>query len=155
MVTQNRRVVSYLPVPYHDKLREYMKEESLTESAAIVKILKQFFDGTPKVDTQDDEIASLKADMAQLQQRLAILEQAVMSGQRFSKSTTSHYRTRQSTVLPPQSGADLARRLGTSPSTVEEASQKGESYFRDWSKRRDPNKRAWQKRGELFHPLSD
>jgi len=33
--------------------------------------------------------------------------------------------------------------------------QKGDAYFRDWSRRMDPTKRSWYKRGELFYPESD
>ncbi len=83
MATQNVRVVGYLPPAYHLKLRHYMEAESLTESAAIVKIVKQFFDGTAVTIATEpirgDEIAELKADVAQLQQRLTILEQGVSS----------------------------------------------------------------------------
>lgn len=46
MATKNIRIVGYLPPPYYERLRQYMKEQSLTESAALVKIVKHFFDGT-------------------------------------------------------------------------------------------------------------
>jgi hypothetical protein len=55
---------------YHQKLREYMEQESLTESAALVKIVKQFFDGStgtkaPEVvKEKDDALAEFKADIA-------------------------------------------------------------------------------------------
>lgn len=59
-----------------------MKEQYLTESAAIVKIVEQFFDGFPETkvleSAKDDAIASLKADIAELKQRLMVLEQAVI-----------------------------------------------------------------------------
>ena len=160
MATNNIRVVGYLPPSYREKLREYMKAESLTESAALVKIIKQFFDGTAVALVAEpilcDEIAELKMDVAQLQQRLTILEQAVTSGRQFSK--TQRARTeilaKPQPSLPPQTIANLARRLGVSTSTTEEAYQKGEAYFRDWSRRMDPTKRSWRKRGELFHPES-
>jgi len=45
--------------------------------------------------------------------------------------------------------------MGVSASTVDEAYQQGEDYFKNWSRRMDPTKRSWQKRGELFHPLSE
>ena len=160
MTTNNIRVVGYLPPSYREKLREYMKAESLTESAALVKIIKQFFDDTAVALVAEpilcDEIAGLKADVAQLQQRLTILEQSVRSGQRFSstKSRTS-IQSKPQPVLPPQTSTELARRLGVSAGSVEAAEQKGEAYFRDWSRRMDPTKRAWQKRGELFHLESE
>jgi hypothetical protein len=161
MATNNMRIVGYLPPTYHQKLREYMEQESLTESAALVKIVKQFFDGStgtkaPSVAKEkDDALAEFKADIAELKQRLMVLEQAVASGkQRPFRSKTSQ-KQRAQTLLPPQSCADLARRLGVSPDSLEEAYQKGSAYFQDWCKRRDPSQRAWQKRGELFYPLSD
>ncbi len=162
MATNNMRIVGYLPPAYHQKLREYMEQESLTESAALVKIVKQFFDdstGTKApevVEEKDDALAEFKADIAELKQRLMVLEQAVVSGKQrpFARSKTSQ-KQRPQTILPPQSCADLARRLGVSPDTIEEAYQKGSAYFQDWCKRRDPSQRAWQKRGELFYPLSE
>ena len=160
MTTNNIRVVGYLPPSYREKLREYMKAESLTESAALVKIIKQFFDGTAVALVAEpilcDEIAELKTDVAQLQQRLTILEQAVTSGQQFSKTRRARTEilAKPQLSLPPQTIANLARRLGVSTSTTEEAYQKGEAYFRDWSRRMDPTKRSWRKRGELFHPES-
>jgi len=158
MATQNVRVVGYLPPAYHLKLQQYTESESLTESAAIVKIIKQFFDSPKVVEAtpEGDEIAELKANVARLMQRLTILEQVVASGRQFNsgKSRTSH-QYGPPPVLPPQTSAELARRLGVTASTVEEAAQKGEAYFRDWSRRMDPTKRSWEKRGELFHPLSD
>jgi hypothetical protein len=41
------------------------------------------------------------------------------------------------------------------PYALLEAYQEGEAYFQDWSKHRDPSKRAWQKRSEFFYFLSD
>ncbi len=158
MATKNVRVVGYLPSAYHLKLQQYTEQESTTESAAIVKIVKQFFD-SPQValaTSEGDEIAELKADVAQLMQRVMVLEHAVTSGKRFNspRSRTSP-QYGPPPVLPPQTSAELGRRLGVTASTIEEAWLKGESYFRDWSKRMDPNKRSWYKRGELFHSLSE
>lgn len=159
MATKNVRVVGYLPPPYYQQLRQYMKEQSLTESAALVKIVKQFFGSTEtKVPepVKDDALAEVSADIAELKRRLMVLEQAVVSAKQrpFANSKTPQ-KQRPQTMLPPQSRTDLARRLGVSPDTLEQAYQKGEAYFQDWSKRRDPSKKAWQKREEFFHPLSD
>ena len=160
MATNNIRVVGYLPPSYREKLREWMLAESLTESAALVKIIKQFFDGTAVALVSEpilgDEIAELKMDVAQLQQRLTILEQAVTSGRQFSKTRArTEILAKPQPSLPPQTIANLARRLGVSTSTTDLAYQKGEANFRDWSRRMDPTKRSWHKRGELFHPESD
>lgn len=162
MATKNVRVVGYLPPPAHQQLRQYMEAESLTESAAIIKIVKQFFDGSVKTKAPDaaqeksEAIAQLKVEMAELKRRLAVLEQAVVSGHQkpFANSRTSQ-RQRPLATLPPLSCADLARRLGVSTGTLEEADQQGETYFQNWSKRMDPTKKSWVRRGELFHPESD
>jgi hypothetical protein len=111
MATQNVRFVGYLPPSYHEKLRQYMEQESLTESAALVKIIKQFFDepqvafATPE---KGDFIAELKADIAQLMQRLTILEQAFASGRQLnlaSSITSYQHRPQPQPVLPPQTSA--------------------------------------------------
>lgn len=60
-----------------------MKEQQLTESAAIVKILQQFFEGNninPAPDLSQ-ELESLQSTINQLQQRLAVLEMAVVARQ--------------------------------------------------------------------------
>ena len=53
MATKNVRVVGYLPPPAHKQLRQYMEEESLTESAAIIKMVKQLFDGSVESKAPD------------------------------------------------------------------------------------------------------
>jgi hypothetical protein len=111
MATKNTRIVGYLPPPYHEKLREYMEQESLTESAALVKIVKQFLDsstGTKLSEAakeKDSALAELKADIAELKRRLMLLEQAVVGKQRPFGSKTPQ-RQRPQTLLPPQSCAD-------------------------------------------------
>ena len=60
MATNNIRVVGYLPPPYHEKLREYMQSQTLTESAAIVAIVKQFFDG----ESGSEGVAILELDLS-------------------------------------------------------------------------------------------
>lgn len=70
MATKNVRVVGYLPPPAHQQLRQYMEAESLSESAAIVKIVKQFFDGRMRTKAPDvakeksEALAELKADIS-------------------------------------------------------------------------------------------
>lgn len=155
MATKNIRVVSYLPPSYHEKLCEYIQEQELTESAAIVKIIKHFFEQpSGKTDSEKDEgIASLKADIAQIMQRLAVLEEALASGHSTQSRRLTIYHSEPS--LQPLKSDELAKRLGVIPSTVEREDKKGEAEFKSWSKRKDPASTAWQKRGDLFHPLSD
>jgi hypothetical protein len=155
------RVVGYLPPLYHEKLREYMQSQSLTESAAIVAIVRQFFDGSTRsegvaIHELEEATAPLKAQIAILERRLAILESAFVSRQQSKPARRApYYQYGPPPVLPLQTVTQLARRLGVSAATLESAAQKGEDEFRDWSRRRDPAKRSWYKKGELFHPNSD
>lgn len=163
MATKNVRVVGYFPPSYHLKLREYMQAQSLTESAALGAIIKQFFDGSSSTEISSantdssNAIAELKADIAAIQGRLVVLEQAIMRGGFQSYSTKARRANQYGTspVLSPQTTSELARRLGVNLSTVESEWLKGEAEFRSWSKRMDPSKRSWHKLEELFHPLSD
>ena len=95
--------------------------------------------------------------MARIKHRLMVLEEEVTSiKQRRGGGKSQTYPFPRSPVkLLPQTEEQLSTRLGVMPSSIQEAVEKGEDYFKDWSKRRDPALRAWQKRGNLFHPLSD
>lgn len=159
MATNNIRVVGYLPPPYHEKLRE-LQSQSLTESAAIVAIAKQFFDGesgNERVagEESDEVIAPLTTQIALIERRLAVLESAFVSSQHSRSAKRAPYQYGPPPVLPPQTITQLAQRLGVNAATVEEVAQKGEDEFRDWSRRRDLAKRSWHKKGELFHSNSD
>ena len=57
MATKNVRVVGYLPPPAHKQLRQYMEAESLSESAAIIKIVKHFFDGSVESKAPDAAVS--------------------------------------------------------------------------------------------------
>ncbi|PSM48469.1 hypothetical protein C7Y66_14245 [Chroococcidiopsis sp. CCALA 051] len=160
MATNNIRVVGYLPPSYHEKLREYMQSQSLTESAAIVAIVKQFFDGKSgservAIEELNEATAPLKAQIALLERRLAVLEEAFVSRKQFKSTKRAPYQYGSPPVLPPQDITQLARRLGVSAATLESAAQKDETEFREWSRRRDPAQRSWERRGELFHPNSE
>jgi len=125
MATNNIRVVGYLPPSYHEQLREYMQSQSLTESAAIVAIVKQFFDGKNAregVASQelDEATAPLKAQIALIERRLAVLESAFVSSQRSRSAKRAPYQYGTPPVLPLQDITQLARRLGVSAATLEE-----------------------------------
>lgn len=140
-----------------------MVEQSLTESAALAKILKQFFEAVPALSAEAvasetrETFAQLQAEIAELQQRVVALETEAVAVQRqLSKTSSKHVSARQSPmVLGPLKAVDLAKRLGLSASAVEIAADGGSTSFQEWSKRRDPASRAWQKLGDLFHPLKD
>ncbi len=70
MAAPTKRIVGYLPVEYHNQLLPYMEEENLGECAAQVQILREFFDGRQ----QNPEIESLRGQLTQLQQRVAVVE---------------------------------------------------------------------------------
>ncbi|MDV2998228.1 MAG: hypothetical protein N4J56_007933 [Chroococcidiopsis sp. SAG 2025] len=129
-------------------------------SAAIVAIVKQFFDGSTRSEgvaflELDEATAPLKAQIARLERRLAVLESDEVSRQQFKSALIAPYQGGSPPVLPPQNITQLARRLGVSAATLEEAAQKSEAEFRDWSRRLYPAKRSWERKGELFHPNSE
>lgn len=159
MATKNIRIVGYLPPAIHQQLREYMATHSLTESAALVKIVKQFFNAQPTPNPIELEIDSLKTEVTGLKQQLAAIAQALPRPVETSfkqprrssfRSAPAQYATPK---LPPQTRAQLARRLAVGAETLAEAAGKGEAYFKDWSQSRDPAKRAWVERDGHFHPL--
>ncbi|MCC3416497.1 MAG: hypothetical protein JGK24_15135 [Microcoleus sp. PH2017_29_MFU_D_A] len=159
MATKNFRIVGYLPAEQHQKLRDYMTEESLTESAALVKIIKQFFETAPALSAEAvasetrENFARLQAEIAGLQGRVAALEAGI---QRQFKSSPPHFAAGQPAMkLRPLKAADLAKRLGVSAETIENAALGGSAAFREWSKRRDPASRAWLHQGNLFYPQED
>ncbi len=116
MVTKNVRVVGYLPPPYHLKLREYMQAQSLTESAALGAIIKQFFDGSGSTGNKSantessNAVAELKADITAIQGRLVVLEQARRGFQSYSSKPRRSTPYGIPPVLPPQSSSELALR---------------------------------------------
>jgi len=89
-----------------------MKEQSLTESAVLVKIVKQFFDGSRNQSPggrkkKDDAIADLRADIAFLKQRLMVLSRP-WSGKR-QKPALKRPRYKDHNSLRPK--VVLTRRL--------------------------------------------
>ena len=159
MVTKNIRIVGYLPPPFHQKLREYTQTHDLSESAALVRIVKQFFEHpVPSEDSEshlERELASLKAEMAEMRQRLGVLEAALATSTRSRNYPPSrnHASARRTPTLPSQTSANLARRLGVTAESLKEALGKGEEHFKNWTQHRDPGSRAWVARDGRFHPL--
>jgi hypothetical protein len=155
MTTKNIRIVGYLPPALHQQLRQYMTTHSLTESAALVQIVKQFFNGqtdraSADLSVRDRDLDPLKTEIAGLKQRLEAIEATISSPRR---SSTRRDRYSAPPTLPPQTLPELARRLGVGAETLAEAAGKGEAAFKDWSQHRDPAKRAWVQKGDRFHPV--
>lgn len=151
MTTQNIRTVCYLSSSCHQKLRDYMKEQQLTESAAIVRILQQFFEGNATKESPDltRELETLQTTVTQLQYRLAVLEMVVAVKQPVALPRPHPPSPKQ---LPPQTSSSLAKRLGVSLRTLDAATKRGETFFTSWSQKRDPSQTVWQKHGELYYP---
>lgn len=148
MATQNKRIVGYLPSDYHRRLRQFMDEQGLSESAALVQIVKEFFDGKQS----NPEIETLKSQIAQLQQRMAVVEGVLAAASGRGRSKQSGYGMPM--VEPVQrkelTAAQLAERLKVSEAEVEEAASQGTEHFRKWSKSHDPALLVWENRGGLF-----
>jgi hypothetical protein len=164
MVTKNIRAVTYLPPEYYQKLTNFAKQQNLTESAALIQIVKQFFDADSQSDplqkamieeivkeqlaNTEAEILTLKAQIEQLQQLLS----GVMSGKAGARKTRSTSITKPK--LQPLKAEDLANRLGVNPETVEKEAALGNEHFLVWSKGKDIGRVSWEKRGELYYPLT-
>ena len=161
MATKNVRIVGYLPPDYHQKLRDYMAEQSLTESAALAKIIKQFFEAAPALSVEAvasetrETFTKVRSELADLHRRVAALETAGIQRQ-FNKNSPKNLGVEQPPItLRPLKAAELAKRLGVSAETVESAAASGSDSFVEWSKRRDPGSRAWHKQGNFYHPNQD
>jgi hypothetical protein len=161
MTTKNIRAVTYLPPKYHKQLRQYSKQQKLSESAAIVEIIKQFFDEPAEPDSElkawieatiteqltetQTEVAQLKAQMEMMQQLLG----ETMTGKTPRKSKSQPGKPQ----LQPLTVENLAKRLGVNIGTVEQEAAKGNDHFHSWSRSKDMSRVAWEKRGTLYHPL--
>ncbi|MEL7039517.1 MAG: hypothetical protein AAFO04_28485 [Cyanobacteria bacterium J06592_8] len=137
-----------------------MKQQNLSESAAIVEIVKQFFEGTPepqpelkvtieeivteKLAETQTEISTLKTQMAQMQQLLA----EAKSGKSPRKSRSQSTQLKVQPLTPEQ----LAKRLGVTVEVLEQEYAKGDVNFRIWMTNRGTTI-LWQKQGDLYHPL--
>lgn len=147
MAASTKRIVGYLPVEYHNRLRQYMDEENLGESAALVQILREFFDGRQ----QNPEIESLRGQLAELQQRVAVVEAVLSSGRGRGRSLPPVMRE----PIKPKAltTKELAERLKVTPQEIGEAVLQGVEDFKKWSRSHDPALIRWEKRGELFHQV--
>ncbi|MCT7968987.1 hypothetical protein NG799_21990 [Laspinema sp. D1] len=147
MATQTKRIVGYLPSDYHRRLRQYMDETGLGESAALVQILREFFDGTAK----NPEIESLRSQLAELQQRMAVVEAVLSSGGRRGQNSTPVMRE----PIKPKAltTVELGERLKVTAEEVEEAVSQDIDEFKKWSRSHDPALLRWEKRGDLFHQV--
>lgn len=77
MATKNPRVVGYIQPATHEKLKQYMEEQGLTESKALDVILGEYFGidvpritlGSTAGSTLDSErLAALEKQMAELRE---------------------------------------------------------------------------------------
>ncbi len=154
MTTENKRIVGYLPPDYHEKLREYMAQEHISESAALVRMVKQFFDTPTAHSNVPDEIAALKTQMQELLTRVGVLEQ-------LARTRPSSHRGNPITsmsspvVVRSLTRKELAGRLAVSEESLLEQALKGETEFQRWCRYRDPAKRLWRWDGDLFHPVEE
>ncbi|MCT7991044.1 hypothetical protein [Laspinema olomoucense] len=85
----------------------WMEEENLGESAALVQILREFFDGRQ----QNPEIESLRGQLTQLQQRVAVVEAVLSSGGRGGRGR-SQMPVMRATLIGDQF-IPLTRNFGT------------------------------------------
>jgi hypothetical protein len=80
MATKNPRVVGYIQPQTHDKLKQYMEENNVSESKALDLILGEYFgvevprvtlSSTPDIDSKISEaIAPIRQELAELRVEL-------------------------------------------------------------------------------------
>jgi len=169
MVTKNIRAVTYVPPDYHKKLRQYMKRHNLTESAALVQMIKQFFDGEqPQLNSElrteveqivQDQVKLLKEDIDLLKSQIALMQQlldktsSAETTRRSSNSANSNH-PRSLLRLTPKTEEELTRRLGVNTGSVSKEFAKGAEHFSHWSQQKDPSGIGWHRRGDgLYYPV--
>ena len=149
MATQTKRIVGYLPSDYHRRLRQYMDEENLGESAALVQIVREFFDGRQ----QNPEIESLRSQLAELQQRVAVVEAVLNSSGGRGRGRSQTPVMREPIKPKALTTKELGERLNVTPPEVDEAVSQGIDEFKKWSRSHDPALLRWEKRGDLFYQV--
>lgn len=166
MVTKNIRAVTYVPPDYHKKLRQYMKRYNLTESAALVQMIKQFFDGEePQLSSElkteveqivQEQLKPVQGDLDLLKGQMALMQQFINkppSGEGVRRSVTSSI-PRTSPRLTPKTEEELTQRLGVEARAVAKEASKGGDHFSQWSQHKDPSGIGWQRRGDgLYYPV--
>lgn len=162
MTTKNIRAVTYLPPKYHKQLRQYMKQKKLSESAAIVEIVKLFFDEPAEPNSElkayveaiiTEQLTETQTEVAQLKAQMEVMQQLLseaMSGKIPRKSKSQSVGKPQ---LQPLTVENLAKRLGVNANTVEQEAAKGNDHFHSWSRSKDMSRVAWEKRKNLYYPL--
>ena len=153
MATENKRIVGYLPQDYYVQLREYMEQEHISESAALVRMVKQFFDTPNAHPDVEAEVAALNTQMQQVLSRIGVLEQLAQT--RSIPRKGSMTASQRHPMLQPLTREELARRMGVSSELLLEVASKGETEFQQWCRHRDPGQRLWRQEGELFHPVEE
>lgn len=169
MVTKNIRAVTYVPPDYHKKLRQYMKRHNLTESAALVQMIKQFFDGEPpqlnselRTEVEEivqDQVKLLKGDIDLLKGQIALMQQLLdktvtAETTRRGANSTNNNHPRNLLRLTPKTEEELTRRLGVNTGSVAKEFAKGAEHFSYWSQQKDPSGIGWHRRGDgLYYPV--
>lgn len=168
MVTKNIRAVTYVPPDYHKKLRQYMKRHNLTESAALVQMIKQFFDGEQPQFNSDlkneveelvqEQLKQFKEDIDLLKEQMILMEQLLdkkkpVETNRRSPNSVNHH-PRSLLRLTPKTEEELTRRLGVNTGNVAKEFAKGADHFSYWSQQKDPSGIGWHRRGDgLYYPV--
>ena len=94
---------------------------------------------------------SRRSQLAELQQRVAVVEAVLSSGGRRGGNSTPVMRE----PIKPKAltNVELAERLQVSAEEVDEAIGQGIDEFKKWSRSHDPALLRWEKRGELFYQV--
>ncbi|HEY9838530.1 MAG TPA: hypothetical protein V6D27_16720, partial [Vampirovibrionales bacterium] len=96
---------------------------------------------------------TLKAELVQLQQRMAVVEAVLSSGRGGSRGRSSMPVMSEPIKPKALTTVELAERLKVTREEVDEALLQGVEEFKKWSRSRDPALIRWEKRGALFHQV--
>jgi hypothetical protein len=146
-----------------------MKRHNLTESAALVQMIKQFFDGeqpqfNSELKTEVEEIVQeqlklFQEDIDLLKEQIALMQKLsekktpVETNRRSSNSVNSNH-PRSLLRLTPKTEEELTRRLGVNTGNVAKEFSKGAEHFSHWSQQKDPSGIGWHRRGDgLYYPV--
>ena len=137
-----------------------MKQQKLSESAAIVEMIKQFFEGTPEPDTElkawveaivTDQLRETQTEIVQLKAQMELMQQLLKENLTTKTSRKSRSPSTQFKVQP-LSPEQLAKKLGVTVETLEAEYAKGVAHFRIWTSNKG-SVLLWQKQGDLYYPL--
>jgi gas vesicle protein len=181
MSTKKRRVATYIPSEIEDKFQAFRQEKGVGDSQALILILTEFLGVSQIVAYSGDSLEKIKSELlselrGELSREIEELENRL--GEKIGKLKSESPETEPKVInkLPDQkklnipvveaassgsfhekgsTGAALAKRLGWDDSELsKQARGKTREEFANWSKEKDPDGIAWERREDKkYYPL--